>query len=419
VPRRHPTDKAVLKRYTRAMRLYRNQRWRRAAEALEPLLTCPGAMGSAARRCCVHAHRALAAEAAERRNYAQAADHLQAAMRALGADRSRRDGSTRVPPGGETTRHCLREMERTAEARGGSFPRPGKLAQVQWHAGQREEAYMTLTRALRRDGNDAGLLLQMGMFLAAEERLDEARPVLARAAEAGCDNPAAHRLLALVAAAQGDVVAAVRALQRAVDLSPDDLVLAGQLVLSADVPARSGARLTVRLPVDEDGTDDEHLDGLARYLAAHPELADALLAAPAEEDGDLLALLSKAVDQALAQYRRRADLHWVAARLAQRMGRTEAAVEHARRAVSLNPRYLQARVLLADLYAGAGRIEQAVQAYRLAIADGADWADVHYRAAELLARCDRKTEARGHLRRALHLNRSYTRAAEALASLAA
>ena len=122
------------------MRLYRAQRWRRAAKALEGLLTCPGAIGRAARTWCVRAYRALAADAAEKRNYAEAATNLQAAMRVAGPGSGRRSCRRPSFPSGAGARRCLREMERASETKGGATARPRKLAQAQWHAGQREAA---------------------------------------------------------------------------------------------------------------------------------------------------------------------------------------------------------------------------------------------------------------------------------------
>ena len=410
----------AIDRYARGIRYYREGLWQKAADVLEGLLHCPEAIGRPARYIYSLARRALGAAATARGEFVEAAEHLAGAATAAGLNCGRPSRAFGVLPTPDGMSGCLRQLERAPAAGGGSAGRCRKLAQAQWQAGQREAAYMTLTRGLRRFGSRGGLHLQMGLFLAAEEQYDRARAAMTQAVEADCDDPNAHRCLALVAAAQGDLAESVRAFQRAVELRPDDLLVAYELVVTAGAAADSGLSVRVRLPDPADGPTDERLAALAAYVAAEPDFADALASLPdGRDDDDLLALLAGAVELALVSEPRHADLHRVASQVLARMGQTEAAIEHAHRALSLNPRYLQARVQLADLYAEADRIEEAVEAYCRAVADGADWPDVHFRAAELLLRARRPEEARLHLRRALQLNESYAPAADALAALAA
>jgi len=419
VPEHSPPDNQIRRRYARGLQLYRLRRWQQSADALEGLLGEGGAVGCLARAYRGRAHRMMAREAMEQRDYTAATRHLQAA--AASEQRPRpAAGSGAGAAGAGPMRHCLEEMERGLEVDRASADPRRRLAQVQWQSGRREEAYMTLTRALRRFPEHPGLLLQMGLYLAAEERFPEARAVLAQARDADCGNAEVLRALAWVAAVEGDLAACVAALQRAVDLGPDDLLLAHQFVVAAAAADRAGLRVRAHLPEPAGGPADARVIELSEYIAAEPDFADALLSCPGgSQDQELLGLLAEAVELAIRKQPRPMTLHWIGSRVCEGLGRLGAAIEHAHRALSLEPGYVQARVQLADLYARTGRGEQAVLEYRRAVADGADWPDVHYRVAELLLRARRAPEARRHLRRALELNEQYAPAARALAALAA
>jgi superkiller protein 3 len=410
----------TIDRYTRGILHFREGRLAEAADELLVLLGRGDAIGCVARYFYAAAERGLAAKALRATDLAAAERHVRMAMAATGRDCSLPGCVAAFYAQSGRREDCCREMDRLVGAGGDGADERRKLAQAQWRAGHQAEAYMTLTEALRRFGDCGRLHLQMGLFLSAEGRYDEARASLERAAEADCDDPDAHRYLALTAAAQGDLAAAVYAFQRSLDLRPTDSLLARQLLLSAKAAADSGLAMTIRLPAASELPRDGGLADLAEYVAAEPDVVEALLALPESlADEELFALLAAVLDLAISACPTYADLHLLSSRVLARLGQLDAAIGRARGALSLNGRFVRARVQLAELYAQAGRTAEAAGQMTRAVADGADWPDVHLRAGELLRRCGHVERARQHFRRALEINGQYAAAAKGLASLAA
>jgi tetratricopeptide (TPR) repeat protein len=112
--------------------------------------------------------------------------------------------------------------------------RPGswrRLAQVQFLAGRRVEAQMTLREAFRKVGPCAVLHLQEGLFLSAEGRTAEARDAFARAVEADRGRAESHYYLGLAEAALHRPDRALEPLRRAVAMRPERRDWAWSLVV--------------------------------------------------------------------------------------------------------------------------------------------------------------------------------------------
>jgi tetratricopeptide (TPR) repeat protein len=409
-------------RYTRGLLLRSQGCFDQAAGQLQELVGQDDTLGLLARYHYALAHRSLAGEALSRGDFPAAQRHLQTAMDAVGAQAGLGGLLAGLYARCGRPAECLREMEKAHSASAGKdspeFHR--KLAQAQWQAGRRQEAYMTLAQALRRFGGLGSLHLQWGLFLAAEEKYAEARQRLALAAQTECDNADAYRYLALSAAALGDAPAAARNFQRALDLCPDDLMLAYQLSLAARAAEAAGTKVVVRLPAPSAGAATGDLHELARRIADEPDLIEALCSLPSSDlDNDLFSMLAGAVELAIEAHPRHADLHLAASRVYLRLGQQSAAQLRAQKALEINPGHIRARLHMAELCGLAGRADAAAGHYRRAIGDGADWPDVHLRAGEALIGLGRVEEARRHLRRALELNAGYSPAAEALEALEA
>ena len=248
MPRDDEHDASVTNQYARGLQWFRRGRWSRAAAELKSLLPRGDAFGQVARFYYASAHRALSGEAVRAGDLVAASDHLRLALFAAGRSCDLADCLAGLYARAGLPDECLRQMDQAA-ARAGNDPTTGRrLAHAQWRAGRREDAYMTLNEGLRQSAGAGELILQMGLFLAAEERYAEARPWLVRAAVAACDNPDAHYYLALAAAVEGDVRAAAKSFQRALDLRPNDLMAAYQLSLAARAAAEGGHEVTLRLP---------------------------------------------------------------------------------------------------------------------------------------------------------------------------
>jgi len=416
------TDLDIVSKYTRGLMLRGRGCFAQAAQELQGLTQQDDTIGLLSRYHYALAHRSLSGEALADGNFQAAQRHLKTAMNAVGNDCGPGGVLAELYARGHKLADCLRETEKASATRAGEnspeFHR--RLAQAQWQAGRRQEAALTLSQAFRRFGPTGVLHLQQGLFHAAESKFAEARKSLARAAETLCDNPDAHRYLGLAAAAMGDAPAAARSFQRALDLRPDDLMLAYQLSLAARSAAAAGVDITVHLPAPTPMPTNGNLHALAKRIADEPDLIEALCSLPnGDLDNDLFALLAGAVELALEAHPRYADLHLAASKAYARLNQHDAARVRAETSLEINPAYTRARLHLAELCASAGLIAEAAEHYERAVRDGADWPDVHLRASEALAGCGRNDAARRHLQRALELNAGFAPAAQALEALAA
>jgi tetratricopeptide (TPR) repeat protein len=165
--------------------------------------------------------------------------------------------------------------------------------------------------------------------------------------------------------------------------------------------------------------DRASLAGLVEQISRDSEMVLAMLQLPENDaDDELFGALSGLLELALEQHEARADLHHRQALVLDRLGRQDEAIAHARRAVEINPQFVQAHILLGSLL--MGRQPQAAESHlRQAVASGGDYADVHLRLADLARQAGNLEQARAELARALEINGNYEQAKAALADLAA
>ena len=408
-------------RYREGLNLYCSGRAREAVELLGELRDRSDLAGRLGRYYEGLSHRSLGINALQAGRFAEAESQFRSAVKCIG----RRDDLTEYLCGiyarGGHFERCATELDKSVAQDGQCAETWRRLAQAQWQAGRREEAFMTLGRAVRRLGDRGVLLMQLGLFHAAEERFDEAVDCLARAARADCTRPETHYYLALAAAGAGDMLQAVRSFQRAWELRPGDTAVALQLAIAAGAAEQSGHSVVVRPPQNlQSPVADSHIRQLAAYVQSEPDFIDAFLALPTSKaDKDLFCLLASVLQTALAEHPDYADLHYRASGIMLRLDRYEPAMKHARRAVEINPRYVHALAHLSRLCEMTGRRAEAVAYVELAIRYGADWPDVHCLAGDLLSKSATPALARKHFVRAIELKSDYPRASEALAALAA
>jgi len=416
--RKHPSP--ATEQYVRGMELYRHGRFEEAAAELAGVQDRSDPMGRVARFHAGMAWRNLGVEALAQGRFDHAEKHFRAAIDAVGPQADLAGYLAAVYARTHRYERCAAQMKRAIDCGGDDAAARRRLAQAQWRTGRRPQAYMTLAEAVRRFGPQAHLHFQLGLFYAAQARYAEARDSMKRATDADCTNGRMHYYLALTAAAMGDAPAAVRSFQRAFALRPNDLMGAYQLALAARVAGRAGCRVVVRLPEPTAAPAPTGTRQLARYVAGEPDFVESFLALPASGiDSELFGLLAGVLEAALAEHPDYADLHWLASRVHERLGRLVPAIGHARRAVQINPNYVQGLVQLARLAERAGQDAEAAALLEKAIDRGADWPDLHAHAAELLGRCAATAAARRHLARARQLETNRARAAEAPAAPAA
>lgn len=399
--------------------MYRQGRYAEALAELGALAGdgLPGRVGRFYQGMC---HRAIGIEALANHQFATAEQHLRKAVDSLGRGGDLTKYLASLYAGTGRFSRCAEEMETVARLDPNSAEARRHLAVAQWRQGNRPQAYMTLTQALRQLGHHCQLHLQLGMFYAAEEQYDQACASLAEAVQADGANAEAHYYLALAVAARGDALAAVQSFQRALELRGDDLLIAYQLALAARAAEQAGGTVLVRLPSPAAASGGSHIRQLARYICREGDFVEAFLSLPASEmDAELFGVLDSVLQMAIEEHSHYADLHYYRSCVLGRLGRIDAAIDHARRAIALNPKYTEALIRIGKLQADCGRAAEAIENLTQAIKCGGDWADVHCLLGELLGGLNKPQQAADHLRRALEINTGYTRAAEALTALAA
>lgn len=406
--------------FTAGMRAYRRGDFAEAAEALSGLLNRSDITGRLARYYCAMAYRGQGVAHAHAGQHDLAARRLRQAIALIGNQGDLCEYLLQVYARTGQYDLCAAQAEIIAEQDNRDVSARVSLALSHWRAGRREQAIMTLTAALRDLGDQSELHLQLGLLLHASDDLAAAHAHFKRAADCDCTNVRAWRCLALSAAGAGEYYRACQAFARAQALAPSDLMLSYHLCLAADAARGSGLNYTIRMSENVRPASASQIRQLAEYVAGEPDFAQAFLALPpGDADPELFGVLAAVLRTALAHHPDYADLQYFASQALARLGDRDAALVHARRAVEINARYVQALVHLAGLLDGADQRFEAIAALRQAMAAGADFADVHARLGELLQQAGMIPQARQHYGRALELNKKYQHAADRLRTLAA
>ena len=277
-------------------------------------------------------------------------------------------------------------------------------------------------------------------------RLDEARRLATELATVAGAEAAAWRLLGRIARRQAWPGAAMDALAKAVQHDPaDPLALADLAVaqLDAGLTERAAANLglaAARAPLLAEAhlARSEAHQRLGRSEPALAALRDACVAAAMRANlsaptrrfaeggcrlGRRLAGAGRHADSAAAfaaalELREDCvDGHYGLAIEERRAGRTDAALEHLRRAVALAPQHVGAQLGLGDMLARAGQGEAALACFLAAAAAAPQLATPHARVGEMLRRAGDRIGAILALRRAVGLGGDDPAACRALAEI--
>ena len=288
---------------------------------------------------------------------------------------------------------------------------PYYLARVYTAQGQRDRAVVAYNRALALSPDDVPLLIRLGRLYLDQGQPAQAEPLFERARAASPQSVAALAGLGQSALARRDFARATQHLEAAIALDPnaasvhaplaqayrglgdlaraqahldrwrnseiavpdarDDqlrmMLQSGMAYESRGVTAFEAGRyaeavdlfragLAVTAPASPVGRSLRHKLGLALHLSGNEEAAfrefeEAVRLAPAN-----------GIDEPAAR------AHYGLGVIHAGRGRGPAAIEHLRKAVSYDPRYVQARVVLGDALIESGRVAEGAEHLREAVA---------------------------------------------------
>jgi tetratricopeptide (TPR) repeat protein len=253
-------------------------------------------------------------------------------------------------------------------------------------------------------------------MLAAEDDRTEAEKLFERAISLNPSHAGAYERLAQCGSADNRHERAVQFLERAHQLDPSNLRVTWQLALATQSTGgefRPAIKTPAARPIDAAA-----IERLGEAIVAEPDFVQAFLSLPVTEaDGEVFSALAATLESALRQHSEFADLHYHCGMVYRRLGRDKDAIQHAEQAVQLNPRYVGALVLLAQLYSQTDRCADAMQRLEQALQAGGDYPDVHYLLGRMSQTTGQFARARQAYERALDLNKHYSAAREALAAL--
>lgn len=310
---------------------------------------------------------------------------------------------------------AVSELERVRAGGGSDQAISIRLAHALLRDGQYDRAVDTLQDAICTAPSRSDLRFQLGLILASGGDYEAAVESLEAAVRLSPFDAAIHQHLGLTHGALHRMEDAVRHLRSAQRLAPHDAYIAHLLALSMQAAGAVTVGDREPLTARPAPNDQSALDALGSVILQDPDFVEAFLSLPESEvDHNIFAMLAGTIERSLERHPDYADLHYHCSRVYQRLGRTEAAIERANRAVCINPRYVQALIQLGRLYAQTDRSAEAIDRLREAIRGGGDYPDVHYLLGEMLRRSGRREEARSAFRRALELNSNYHSARAAL-----
>lgn len=412
--------------YRRGMAAYNAGAYDEAIQRLGPLVGTSGTTGLLSRFYLGQAHHQIALDHFVHRRFKEAAGQFERAaeLNPFGGGVERFLAACYVKTG---------RLDRAVERLKSLLARDPddidtrvRLALSLWKTARASTAMQTLTEGIVRRPDNAELHYQLGVMYAAREAYAQAEACFRRAASFDGRHVGALERLAQCCSVRGDHAGALESLQLAHALDPEDPRIGFQLsMLAQGVPgtapvvegkddlgdgqASPAFHRPTRLP------DQAAIERLGGIIVNEPDFVSAFLDLPASDvDQEVFSILAATLERALAEHPEYADLHYHCGAVYRRLGREAAAIEHAERAVRINPRFINALILLAELYAqtdrwldGVGRLEEAIR-------QGADYPDVHYMVGQLHHRAGQVGPARDAFKRALMLKSDFQPARDAL-----
>lgn len=309
----------------------------------------------------------------------------------------------------------------TTEPADDGVPRRDIRAALQIAADGRSEAAVAALRELvTKYPECAEVHFQLGVQLAAMGHYEEAELRFGQVISLERNHVDAHVHLALCCGIRQAAREAVNHLIRAQALRPNDPRIGLLLTQAARTTRHLGQPVRIRAAMTDGANpvDGRAVEELAGMIEREPDLVDALLAIPeSSPDKQVATVLSSAISQAMNRNPQRAELHLHQAQIVERLGRADQAIIEHERAVALNPTLTRSLVELGRLYQMTNRPDAAISTLNQAAAAGAKYADVYYRLGTLYRDRGDSRRARDAYEQALSINKRYTAAQTALATL--
>jgi superkiller protein 3 len=288
-------------------------------------------------------------------------------------------------------------------------------------SGQSDQAITLLEGLAKKHPNSFDVVFNLGTILASQNHLSPAVLYLTKAVQLRPEDVEAHWKLGLAKGLMGHTLEAVRHLEIAHTIQPDNHWLLCHLTLGVQQATLQGIEAFPQIVHSSEGKtlgSEKELTALADLIAKEPEFVTAFLDLPKSDvDQSIFSALLTILVRSLEKYPEYADLHYHCSCVLDRLGQKERAICESKRALEINPRYVNALIHLAKVYASTHQNQEAIDRLSKAIELGANFADVHYLLGNLYRKQGCLEHARQHYRKALKLNERYYAAKEAMGEL--
>jgi len=407
--------------YRRGMSAYHRGDYARAARVLEALAQGEGTEAVLSRFYAGQSHYQLGLARLRERQFESAVGHFKKAME----HNPKAEGLARflgtclaamgdLQQAGECFEKLLRGEPDADDIR-------IRSALIYWKSGKYDQAIDTLREGAGVSPDEPELHYQLGILLGASERYEEAVEALTEARRLRAEHVDTHVKLAWCQGARGDVRSAYDHLALAHRLAPHDAGIAAQMTLAAQAIVQNGGHVQINdVACDSSPPGDEAaIEALGEMMTRDADFVEAMLSLEESDlDREVFSVVVQALEAALSRHPEYADLHYHCSRVYERLGNTERAIDESRTAVRINPRYVNALILLARLYAAGDLQADAITRLEEAIEAGGRYPDVYFMLGNLYrdsGKTDRAKDAYAH---ALALKDDYEAASAALADLA-
>lgn len=295
-----------------------------------------------------------------------------------------------------------------------------RQAMLLWKNDEPKGAIASLRSAITDDPECAELHFQLGTLLAYMDESREAEMHFTTALSIDGRHVDAMVSLAMCHGAREEPGRAAAYLRKAQSLQPHNArigLLLAHASRAADETGDTGAAV---MPPAAEPDKAEEVAALSDIIQQDPEFLDTFLdLSPGELDTDaeFYELLASTVDHAVKHQPDRAELRYHYARVLDRLGRPEDAIESVERALAIRPGYIRALIESAKLYHKTHRLADATARLEETVRRGAEYADVYLLLGDVYRDRGQTGRAREAYRHALSINENYIEARTALAEL--